>query len=107
MIASFNTSKEFSYQAKTFEISEERQQKLIDEVYYDDGGFFSFFTSKPKRQHLNTVHSGRPSDLVSQTQIQTINDIDQSEYFSINTNRNLENYKEEVKAKREKRMHES
>jgi hypothetical protein len=37
-------------------------------------------------------------------QVQTINDIDPSEYFSINTNRNMENYKEEVRAKKEKRM---
>jgi len=58
MFASFSSLKqdesefgggEFSH-CKSFEIKPEKQEKLMEEVYFDDGGFFSFFSAKNERK---------------------------------------------------------
>jgi len=56
--------------AKMFEIKTERQVKLIEEVYFDDGGFFSFFSAKNERKRaatkdLKDPDRQRTSDLTS------------------------------------------
>jgi len=77
MLASFSSMKndegefwggEFKH-IKSFEIKTEKQVKLIEEVYFDDGGFFSFFSAKNERKRTtkevgDTEHP-RTSDLTS------------------------------------------